>query len=155
MTVWFDGHRHFLPRDGALVRFLGTTILLLALLPTTAFAVGLVGGTRRALRAPRAVDTPLLLLVVPTFAGYALFSWRNPWFAVLKGSFLLGLAVPFAFYASEVLASWARPGARATLVWTAIGALFVTVAVTFTIGPVVEKPEHEPVGLAWRPGAAR
>lgn len=155
VTVWFDGHRHFLPKDGALLQFLGASILLLALLPTAAFAVGLVRGTRRALQSPRAVDTPLLLLVAATLAGYVLFSWQNPWFAVLKGSFLLALAVPFAFYASEVLIRWARPGARAALVWSVLGALFLAVTVTFTIGPVIAKPADEPVGLPWAAGAAR
>lgn len=149
-TTWFDGHRFFLPRPGAGADAWGTAILLLALLPTAACAVGLARGTRRAWAGARGPDVPLLALVAFTLAGYVLFTWRNPWFAAVKGSYLLGLAVPFAFYASEPLAEWTRGGrVRAAAVWGALGLLFAAVALAFSFGLVFRK--HEVPGLPWDP----
>ena len=31
-------------------------------------------------------DLPLLLLVALTLLGYVFFTWRNPWFAAIKGT---------------------------------------------------------------------
>ena len=141
-TIWFDGHRFYLPKTGATVQWAGRGILVLALLPTFAFVIGLGRGARRALRSPAGPDTPLLLLVALTLAGYVLFTWRNPWYATLKGSYLLGLSVPFAFYASEVLADWTqRPGVGARFVWVVLGLLAFVVAVVFTYGPLFAKYE--------------
>jgi len=149
-TVWFDGHRFFLPKSGNPVRAAGMAILLLALLPTAAFAIGLGRGVRRALSSTHTPDTPLLLLVGLTLAGYVLFTWRNPWFAAVKGSYLLGLALPFSFYASEVLADWTRGrDVRSRLVWVALGLLALVVAATFTYGPIFAKWGEYP-GLEWR-----
>jgi hypothetical protein len=148
-TVWFDGHRYFLPRDSQAVRRLGTATLLLALLPTAAFAIGLAGGLRRSLRAPRAPDTPLLLLSGLTLFGFAVYNWQNPWFAVVKGTTLLGLSLPFAYYASEVLDRWTRRGgAVAVLVWTVLAALAVCVVLSCTFNLAFEKTEVS--GLQWR-----
>jgi hypothetical protein len=148
-TVWFDGHRYFLPRDSHAVRRLGTATLLLALLPTAAFAIGLAGGLRRSLRAPRAPDTPLLLLAALTLLGFAVYNWQNPWFAVVKGTTLLGLSLPFAYYASEVLDRWTRRGgAIAALVWTVLAALAVSVVLSCTFDLAFEKTEVS--GLQWR-----
>jgi len=148
-TVWFDGHRHFLPRSVGASRA-GTIITVLALLPTAGFAAGAWRGLRRALRAPGGLDTLLLVLTGLVLAGYVAFTWRNPWYATVKGSYLLGLSVPFAFYASETLARWVRPGgARALAVWGLLGALVLVVAVTFTIGPVFVKLDGP--GLPWQP----
>jgi hypothetical protein len=141
-SVWYDSHRHFLPSQGGAVNLAGTLILILALLPTAAFLRGLARGLRRALESPRGPDLPLLLLVALTLAGYAAFTWRNPWFVVAKGSFLLGISVPFAFYASESLCLWARGSPiRARVVWICMGALFLAVAATFTQGVVFEKTD--------------
>jgi hypothetical protein len=149
-SLWFDAHRHFLPRESAAVTRAGTGILLLALLPGAAFAVGLARGIRRALRAP-GPDTALVLLVLFTLAGYALFTWRNPWFAAVKGSYLLGLSVPFGFYASEALDRWtAGRGARAIATWSALGALAVSVAAVFTFGDHLWSFEHLAYpGMRW------
>jgi 4-amino-4-deoxy-L-arabinose transferase-like glycosyltransferase len=148
-TVWFDGHRYFLPRDSQAVRRLGTATLLLALLPTAAFAIGLAGGLRRWLRAPRAADAPLLLLTALTLLGFAVYNWQNPWYAVVKGTTLLGLSLPFAYYASEVLDRWTRRGgAIAALVWTVLAALTVTVVLSCTFNLAFEKTEVS--GLQWR-----
>ena len=85
-----------------------------------------------------------------TLAGYVLFTWRNPWFAAVKGSYLLGLAVPFSFYASEVLSDWTRGrDARSWLVWATLGLLALAVAATFTYGPIFAKWGEYP-GLEWR-----
>jgi hypothetical protein len=150
ITIWFDGHHHFLPSRGSAVAILGTAILLLGIVPTAAFAVGFVRGTRRMIRTFRGPDAVLILLVVLMLAGYVLFTWRNPWFAVLKGSFLLGLSVPFAYYASEVLADWTRGRAlRSVAVSCCLGLLAVLVMVTFTYGLTFEK--HELPGVQWTP----
>jgi hypothetical protein len=147
-TVWFDGHRFFLPRDDDRVRRLGTLTLLLALLPTVAFAIGLGRGLRRAWRSPDDVDTPLLLMTGLTIAGYAFFTWRNPWFAVVKGTSLLALSLPFAFYASEVLAGWTRGRTpAAVLCWLALAALAVAATLSSTFDLAFEKTEIS--GLLW------
>jgi hypothetical protein len=149
VSVWFDGHRHFLPTRRDAVNRAGTWILLLAILPTAAFLRGLGRGVVRAVEDPRSPDPPLLLLVLLTLAGYVAFTWRNPWFAVLKGSFLLGLSVPFAFYASEGLRLWGRASrARGIAIAVWMGVLFLSVAAVFTQGVVFEKTD--PPGFQWK-----
>jgi len=147
-TVWFDGHRHFLPRSPAVTRF-GSAITVLALLPTAAFVVGAGRAVRRAVRDPGGVDTLLLSTLAALLAGYVAFTWGNPWFATVKGSYLLGLSVPFAVYASEALAGWTRAGGwRSALVWGALVLLLVLIVLAFTIGPVFVKLDGP--GLPWR-----
>ena len=151
LTVWFDGYRHFLAQHDPTVTRAAIVILTLALLPTAAFLWGVARGVARVLRGQLGADLPQLLLVAATIAGYLLFSWRNPWFATLKGSYLLGLSVPFAFYASETLERWTRPGRAGSLfVWAWLAVLVASVAVTFTFGPVFEKPLELP-GIDWEP----
>jgi 4-amino-4-deoxy-L-arabinose transferase-like glycosyltransferase len=150
-SVWFDAHRYFLPGDSEGVRRLGTFTLLLALLPTWAFGCGLARGARRCLRGEGGADLPLLLLVLLTLLAYALFTWHNPWFAVLKGTALLGLSLPYAYYASESLAAWARRGRLAALgVGTGLAALALCVVLSCTFGGVFERTQVP--GLQW--GAA-
>jgi hypothetical protein len=147
-SVWFDAHRFFLPTDSAAVRQLGTATLLLALLPSAAFAVGLVRGARRCLRGDGSADAPLVALVVLTLAGYALYAWQNPWFAVLKGTSLLGLALPYACYASEVLAGWARRGrVHALAIGAGLVALAVCVTISGTFNGLFERTEVS--GIRW------
>jgi hypothetical protein len=146
VTVWFDGHRYFLPRDDARVSALGGVTLLLALLPTAAFAAGLAAGVSRLRRGTGSLDLPLLLLTALTLAGYAFYTWRNPWYVVVKGTSLLGLALPFSFYASESLSRWLR-GRFAAPVAAALAALVVCVVLSCTFGLVFEKTEVS--GLAW------
>ena len=135
MSAWHEGHGHFLPANNPTAKRMGTLILVLALLPTAAFVAGIGRGARRALRAPEGPDTPLLLLVALTAAGYVAFTWGNPWFVTVKASYLLGLSVPFAFYASEMLASWTEgSGAGALCVWGGMAALLLAVCATFTYG---------------------
>jgi 4-amino-4-deoxy-L-arabinose transferase-like glycosyltransferase len=148
VTLWFDGHRNFLPTEGDAVQRAGTLILLLALLPTLAFAVGVARGLMRSLRAPGGPDTPLLLVLVFNLAGYILFTWRNPWFATLKGTYLLGAMLPFAFYASETLSRWSQgPRWRRTLVWATSGTLALLVTLVFTYGLCFTRSEVP--GLHW------
>jgi len=150
VTIWFDGHHHFLPTRGSAVSKIGTAMLLLGLVPSLAFAVGLGRGVRRLFRTLGGPDLVLLLLVVATLAGYVLFTWRNPWFAVLKGSFLLGLSVPFSYYASEVLADWTRDRSwRSVAVLACLGILAALVMLTFSYGFVFQK--HELPGIQWTP----
>jgi hypothetical protein len=150
VTLWFDGHRTFLPRDDVAVHRIGTLILLLGLLPTLGFAIGLAKGIRRALFSGRNPDTPLVILVLLTLAGYVLFTWRNPWFAAIKGTYLLGISIPFAYYASETLTGWmSKGGAVSRLVLVMLVALALVVSVTFTYGPVFAKWGEVP-GLEWR-----
>ena len=112
-TLWFDGHRVMLPRSNATVTQIGSTLLLLGLLPTVAFFVGAGRGLRRVVREPGGPDTLFLSFIVLTLAGYVVFTWQNPWYATLKASYMLGAALPFAYYTSDVLADWMRPGKRA------------------------------------------
>jgi len=148
-TIWYDGHRVVLPRTARPISRLGTGMLVLALVPTVAFGVGLWRGARRAWAEPGGVDTLLVLLCVATLAGYVLFTWRNPWYATLKGSYLLGMLVPFAVYASEVLAGWTRGGAlRAGCVWFSLAALTTLCVVVFTFQLVFLK--FEGPGFKWR-----
>jgi hypothetical protein len=153
VTTWFDGHRFFLPDGNAAVRRLGTATLLLAVLPTAAFAIGLGRGARRALRGPRAADLPLVLLTALALAGYAAYTWRNPWFVVVKGTSLLGLSLPYAFYASEELCRWGsrRPVGRLVSAWLALLALCVAAGTTFD--GVFGRPEVS--GLVWSGEAPR
>jgi hypothetical protein len=146
VTVWFDAHRHFFPRDGADVLWAARALVWLGLLPTAAFVVGVWRGLRRAPRG--GPDLPLLLLLALTLAGFAAFTLGNPWFVTVKGSFLLGLAVPFAYYASEVLADWtcARP-AWAVPVWIGLAALAVTVVACYWHGLLFLKTDDP--GLQW------
>ena len=152
VTVWFDGHRYFLPRESRAVSRLGGVTLLLALLPTAAFAAGVARGARRLRRGQGAADLPLLLLTGLTLAGYAFYTWRNPWFAVVKGTSLLGLCLPFSFYASETLADWLRGRHRRWLI-AALLALAFCVALSCTFDLVFEKTEVS--GLPWPPAGRR
>ena len=147
-TLWFDGHRHFLPAGGELVGAVGGAMLGLALVPTAAFLLGFGRALLRLLRGAGHGDAPLVLAVLFTAAGYVVFTWQNPWFAVLKGSYLLGLSVPFGVYAGEELVRFVRRGAAARLLAAgSLAALFALTAVTFTQGLVFEK--EEPPGLPW------
>ena len=149
-SVWFDTHRAFLPRESDAVRRLGTATLLLALLPTAAFLAGALRGLRRAARRTAAPDLPLCILLIVTLAGYALYTWRNPWFVVLKGTSLLALSLPFAFYASETLDAWLRRrGAWAWAIGSVLAALVVCVAASCSFDVLFEKLEVS--GLPWRP----
>jgi hypothetical protein len=151
-TTWFDGHRVFLPRESRAASYLGTATLLLALLPTAAFAAGLWRGARRARAAPGTADLPLLLLSALTLAGYAAYTWRNPWFAVLKGTSLSPLALPFAFWASEALAGWLRrAGAARWLLALALAGLAACAAAASTFDGLFGRPELP--GLEWRAAA--
>jgi 4-amino-4-deoxy-L-arabinose transferase-like glycosyltransferase len=147
-AVWFDAHRYFLPGDSEAVRRLGTVTLLLALLPTCAFASGMARGARRCLRGEGGADLPLLLLVLFTAVAYALYTWQNPWFAVLKGTALLGLSLPYAYYASERLLAWARRGRLAALgVGACLAALALCVVLSCTFNGVFERKQVS--GLQW------
>jgi 4-amino-4-deoxy-L-arabinose transferase-like glycosyltransferase len=149
-TLWYDGHRFFLPSTGPGQRLWGTRILLLALLPTAAFLVGTGRGAIRALRHYRVDDISLLTLICVTLAGYVLFTFRNPWFASVKGSYLLGLSVPFAVYGSEALDRWARGHwLRATVVWGCLILLVAAVTLVFSYGLIMRKAEVP--GLVWTP----
>lgn len=148
-TLWFDGHRVALPRSQAQVARMGSALLILGLLPTLAFAVGAGRGVRRVVREPGGPDTLLLALVVLTLAGYVVFTWRNPWYATLKASYMLGAAVPFAYYTSEVLADWMRPGRRARQLAVTLPLLLLLVgsASTFTMNLLFVKREGP--GFDW------
>jgi hypothetical protein len=151
-TLWFDGHRHFLPTHDIVVRRAGGLLLVLALLPTAAFFAGVVRGGRRIWRGGGGADVPLLSLLAVTITGYVAFTWRDPYFATVKGSYLLTAVVPFAFYASEGLACWTRrPAPRALAVWLLLAALALAVAAVFSFGVVFTRTELP--GLEWNPKA--
>jgi hypothetical protein len=151
LTVWFDGHRTFLPTDMPLVSRLGTWILVLALLPSVACAVGLARGVGGAIRSRIGPDTLFVSMVALTLAGYVAFTWRNPWFVTSKGSFLLGLTVPFAYYASEVLDDWMGRGRALRIgIWVVLLALAGLVLFTFTFSDVFWDTYHmKNPGVVW------
>ena len=154
-TIWFDGHRHFLPLDAPGLVLAGVVIAVLGLIPTAAFLAGCFLAFGRMVKKTNATDGLLLGLVGLTFAGYVFFTWRNPWFATLKGSFLLGLAAPFAIYASESLSAawhWFRSRARlgGFLGFVALFILWISVTLTFAFEGVFSKREYP--GLDWRAG---
>jgi hypothetical protein len=152
-SAWFDAHRFFLPDGSAAVRRLGTATLLLALLPTAAFAIGIARGARRALAHPRSAEVPLVCVSALSLAGYALYTWRNPWFAVVKGTSLLALSLPYAYYASGELCRFARarPARVAIGVWLAALAACVAAGTSFDV--LFGRPEVS--GLVWTPEAPR
>jgi 4-amino-4-deoxy-L-arabinose transferase-like glycosyltransferase len=148
-SLWFDPHRHFLPRQAPGLEAAARVLLVAALVPTAAFAVGLWRGARRARRERSTLDRALVGLVLLMLGGYVAFTLRNPWFVTVKGSFLLGLATPFAFYASEALESWLAAGrARALAAGAALLALFAASLVTFTYQGAFQKWELP--GAEWR-----
>jgi hypothetical protein len=82
-------------------------------------------------------------------AGYVLFTARNPWFVTVKGSFLLGLATPFAVYASETLERWLSAGrVRGVIVAATLLVLFTASAATFVFDGAF--PKKEMPGVDWR-----
>lgn len=148
-TVWFDGHRFFLPRESMAVTWLGRITLVLSLLPTSAFVVGAARGIRRARATVDGPDVPLLLVSGLLLCGCAFYALQNPWFTSVKGTYLLGMSLPFAFYASEVIAAWCRRSrGLAIAISIALGALCVCVVIGNTFGLVFEKTELP--GLEWR-----
>jgi hypothetical protein len=152
LTLWYEGHGHFLPADDPAVRRLGTALLVLALLPTAAFLVGLVRAVRRGLRDPRSPEAPLVMLSGLTLAGYVVFTWNNPWFATLKASYMLGMALPFAYFASHTLSDWMRgSGDRTIVIGVLLGALLLGICAAFTIdlGLWDLTPDGALPGLHW------
>jgi hypothetical protein len=148
-TLWFDGHRVMLPRFGVATARVGTALLILGLIPTAAFLIGIRRGLVRAIRQPGGHDTLFLLIVTLSLAGYVRFTWQNPWYATLKASYLLGIAMPFAVYSSEVLRDWTRSSRRGLryVVGTGLVALLVLSASTFTVNLVFQKKEGP--GFVW------
>ncbi len=147
-TLWFDGHRVILPRIDLYVSNFGSWLLVLGLLPTLAFIVGCGRGLRRAVHEPGGPDTLFLTIIALTVAGYVLFTWQNPWYATLKASYMVGIAVPFAAYSTEVLCSWMR-SARLAQVAVAIPLIVLLSgsALVFTVNLVFEKREGP--GFFW------
>lgn len=141
-SIFFDSHRHFVPKSAPGLELAARVILVTALVPTAAFVVGLLRGARRAWRERSAADRLLVGLVVLMLAGYVAFTFRNPWFVTAKGSFLLGLATPFAVYASEALESWLSAGRlRALALGAALTVLFASAFTVFTFRGVFDKQE--------------
>ncbi len=150
VTLWFDGHRQFVPREEPAANRFGTAILLLGLVPMAALAAGMARGLRRTLRSAGTEDLPLLLLTATSLAGYVVFTWGNPWFVTLKAAYLLGLCLPFAYYASDTLSRWSgRSRGAAITVGVVLAALAGLVAAAFTYGLIFEI-EADKLGLPFR-----
>jgi hypothetical protein len=94
-----------------------------------------------------------VLLCALTLAGYALYTWRNPWFVVVKGTSLLGLSLPYAFYASGELCRLARRRPARIAVGTWLAALAACVVAGTTFDGLFPRPELP--GLVWSDGAPR
>jgi hypothetical protein len=68
---------------------------------------------------------------------------------VVKGTSLLGLSLPFAYYASDVLERWTSPGRRwSPFVWSVLAGLAVAVVLSSTFNLAFEKTEVS--GLPWQ-----
>ena len=147
-TLYFDGHRHFLPNSST-ISAMGSFLLILGILPLWAFLVGFLKDLSRSFRGDFSPALPLLLLVLLSLAGYVLFTFNNPWFATLKASYLLGLSIPFAWYASQSLAGWAgHAGPLRSIVIIWLATLGIAVTLTFTTGLIFEKIDGP--GLPWK-----
>jgi 4-amino-4-deoxy-L-arabinose transferase-like glycosyltransferase len=152
VTLWYEGHGHFLPKNEPAVGRLGMVLLILALLPTVAFGIGFVRAVRRGLRDPHSPEAPMAMLVGLTLAGYVVFTWNNPWFATVKASYMLGISLPFAYFASDVLSDWMRgSGDRAIAIGIVLGVLLVAICAAFTtdIGLWDLTPHGALPGLQW------
>lgn len=148
VSVWFDSHRHFLPLRAPGLELAARTLLVLGLVPAAAFALGLARGARRALFAGSGEDRLLVGVTALLLGGFVAFTWRNPWFTTIKGSFLLGLSAPYAIYASEALEGWMRAGRRRKRVLgAALALLCAASAVTFSYHAVFWKTD--PPGTEW------
>ena len=164
--IWFDAHRHFVPREGAAIAPVSTFLLTLALVPTAAFAVG-VGSALRSLagddagsastRGVRALELPLLVLTGATLSGFVLYTIANPWFATTKGPYLLGLCVPFAFYASRTLERWIAHPAAGWPLLVGLAALALGCAMAFHFETPLWDWGTRPSGpgLPWRGALGR
>ncbi len=148
-TLWFDGHRIVLPRKDPGVTRLGSLLLVLGLVPMLAFGLGVGRGVRRAIHTFEGPDSLLLLMILLTLLGYVLFTFKNPWYATLKASYMLGICVPFAWYTSEVLCDWMNPSRPwlAGFVGLPVAALLLICGLTFTVNLVYEKKEGP--GFDW------
>ena len=89
------------------------------------------------------VADPILL------GGIYALHFQQSWFATLKASYLLGISIPFAWYASQRLAFWvARAGALRFVVTLWLATLGIAVTLTFTTGLIFEKIDGP--GLPWQ-----
>jgi hypothetical protein len=149
-STWFDSHRHFLPLHPTRNLELAARILLvLGLVPAIAFAIGLARGVRRAIVDGSGPDRLFAGMTILTLAGFVAFTWENPWFVCVKGSYLLLLSAPYAVYASETLEAWMRASRRLAL---PLGAVLVILSVvstiTFSFNAVFVK--QGPPGTEWK-----
>jgi hypothetical protein len=149
-SIWFDTHRAFVPLHPTKgLRAAAHLLLVLGLVPAAAFVTGLVRGARRAVVEASGPDRLLVALTAALLAGFVAFTWQNPWFASIKGGYLLGLSAPYAVYASETMQRWMRD--RPWSAWP-IGAVLATLclvtAVTFSYNLRFVKMEYP--GTEWR-----
>ena len=152
VTLWYEGHGHFLPKDDPAVPRLGTVLLVLALLPTGAAVLGALRALRRGIRDARSPEAPLVLLTGANIAGYIVFTWNNPWFATVKASYMLGISIPFAYFASDVIAGWMRANRDLAIgLGIVLGVLLVGIVLAFTtdIGLWDLTPHGALPGLQW------
>ena len=113
---------------------------------------GVANGARRLRSDALAPDGPLLATLLLTLTGYVAFTTANPWFATLKGSYMLGAVGAFALYASDGLCTWIRrPGPVGVATGAALALLFLVASAVFTIGLVFTKIDA--TGLPWRAAA--
>ncbi len=151
-SIWFDAHAHFLPTTG--VAAVASLLLLLGSIPTAAFLVGFVRRLREAAFGGGSPSTALLVgYAGVVLAGYVAFTWRNPWFVTVKGSFLLSLLLPYAWWTSDTLDRWFAKGkAVRALLGTLLCVLFLLVHFVFAYDVWFEKNEFP--GLQWNEAQA-
>lgn len=149
-SAWFDSHRHFLPLHPTPgLEAAARILLVLGLVPAAAFVVGLARGARRAVVDASAPDRLFVGMTVLLLAGFVAFTWKNPWFACVKASYLLPLSAPYALYASETLESWMRTSrSRAAMLAATLALLGIASMATFTYNAVFVKLELP--GTSWK-----
>lgn len=125
-STWYDPFHVRIPTPlPASAQHWGLVLMLLGLGPTALVLYGFGRSLVDALRSRgRSVETPLVLMSLLGVTSFALFTWRAPSLAAVKGSYLLPLVVPAAIYFARSCRELPRP-ARATVV-----ALSVTAALT-------------------------
>jgi hypothetical protein len=99
-STWYDPFRVRIPTPPpASAAHWGFALMLLGLCPTALVLYGFGRCLIDALRSRgRSAEAPLVLMSLLGVTSFAVFTWRAPSLAAVKGSYLLPLVVPAAIY---------------------------------------------------------
>jgi len=108
-STWMDVHYNMLSSQDQAALLVGSVVLWLALVPTVAVLGGLVQTVRVAWRdGPARPDYALVLLTAAALGAILLYTLKLPYASVVKATFLLCLAGPFAVFAGRGLETVCR-----------------------------------------------